>query len=98
MMTTVPLTIRVAPRVAEAYRAASDGDRLKMEILFGLNVGRVLDPPTESLSEVIGRMSREAERNGLTPEILEAALKRMPMYERAAAIAAKQAAAGETAA
>lgn len=34
----------------------------------------------------------------ITPEILKAALRRRPANERAAAIAAKQAAAGETAA
>ncbi|MHB1034051.1 MAG: hypothetical protein ACYC35_08275 [Pirellulales bacterium] len=67
------ITIHVEPEVATAYRAASDDDRRKMDLLVGLQLTEYLRS-SESLEAVIDEMSREAQQRGLTPTILDSIL------------------------
>jgi hypothetical protein len=73
-MMTVPLTIHVEPYMAEAFQAASEEDRRKLELLLRLQLGRMLTPSASSLEEAMDRLGREAAANGMTPEILESIL------------------------
>ncbi len=72
-MSTDAITVHVRPEVARAYKAASETDRRKMDLLVSLQLTEFVQSP-QSLDEVISAMSREAQRNGLTPEILDSIL------------------------
>ena len=63
------ISIQVSPSAAKAYRNASVPERKKMELLLSLRlleVARLRKP----LAEVMREISRSAQENGLTPEIL----------------------------
>lgn len=72
-MPTEEITIRVDPAAAKAYRAASEQQRRKYDLLLSLKLQDVLRP-SASLTEVMSEISRKAQERGLTPEILEAIL------------------------
>jgi hypothetical protein len=69
-MQTEPITIRVDPAAARAFRAASDEERRKLEALLSLRLMEVARSK-ESLSEAMDEISRKAQERGLTPEILQ---------------------------
>ena len=64
------ITIEVDERAAQAYRAMPPEDRRKLEGLLCRRLTEYLQNP-ELLEDMMRRMSREAVRNGLTPEILQ---------------------------
>ena len=67
------ITVSVDPDVADVYRSASDDDRRKLDLLINLR----LREATESgrpLRAILLEISREAQRRGLTPEILQSIL------------------------
>ena len=72
-MQTEEITIRVDAEAAKAYRAASDQERRKLDLLLSL---RLLDAlhPGGSLKDLMSELSRKAQERGLTPEILESIL------------------------
>jgi len=72
-MVTEEITIRVDGESARAYRAASETDRRKLDLLMSLRLRDALRPG-ESLQEVMREMSRKSQDRGLTPEILESIL------------------------
>lgn len=72
-MQTEEITIRVDPEAAQAYRAASDEERRKLDLLLSLRLHDALRPG-RSLKELMGDISRKAQERGLTPEILESIL------------------------
>ena len=72
-MITDEITVHVHPNVARAYKAASETDRRKMDLLVSFQLTEFMQSP-QSLDEVMNAMSREARRNGLTPEILDSIL------------------------
>jgi hypothetical protein len=72
-MKTDGITIHVDPEVAKAYRAASEDERRKMDVLVSFELAEFLRSP-ETLEDVMEEMSREAQRRGLTPEILDSIL------------------------
>ena len=72
-MSTAEITIHVDPDVAQAYKAASDADRKKMDFLVSKRLTDYMQS-TQSLDEVMNAMSVEARQNGLTPEILDSIL------------------------
>jgi hypothetical protein len=69
-MQTQEITIRVDPLAANAYLAASDEDRRKLDLLLSLRLQDVTQPG-ESLESVMREIGRRAQERGLTPEILE---------------------------
>jgi hypothetical protein len=67
------ITVSVDADVASAYRAASEDDRRKLDLLISLRL-RDATRSGESLKEVAREVSRSAQERGLTPEILESIL------------------------
>lgn len=72
-MQTHEITIRVDPEAANAYLAASEEDRRKLDLLLSLRLQDVTQPG-ESLEQIMREISRDAQDRGLTPEILESIL------------------------
>ena len=72
-MQTEAITIHVDSAAAQAYRAASDQERKKLDILLSLRLQDALHP-SGSQTELVRELSRKAQERGLTPEILESIL------------------------
>lgn len=73
-MTTEEITIRVDADAAQAYRATSEQERRKLDLLLSLRLHDVLDS-NGSLEDLMRDISRRAQERGLTPEILESILR-----------------------
>ena len=69
-MTTEIITIRVDARAAQVFKTASDDERRKLEALLSLRLLEATQT-TESLEHLMRRISENAQRRGLTPEILQ---------------------------
>jgi hypothetical protein len=69
-MQTEEITIRVDPTAAQGYRAASEEDRRKLDLLLSLRLHDALQP-SGSLQELMREISRKAQERGLTLENLE---------------------------
>jgi hypothetical protein len=67
---TEEITIRVDPEAARAYRAASEQERRKLDLLLTLRLHDALRPGG-ALEDLMRDISRKAQERGLTPEILE---------------------------
>ena len=67
------ITVAVDPEVAEVYRSASDGERRKLDLLVNLRL-REATESGRSLHAIMREISRDAQRRGLTPEILQSIL------------------------
>jgi hypothetical protein len=72
-MQTEEITIRVDSQAAQAYRAASNEERRKLELLLNLRLRDALQP-NGSLQDLMRDISRKAQERGLTPEVLESIL------------------------
>jgi hypothetical protein len=73
-MQTEEITIRVDLEAARAYRAASEEERRKLDLLLSLRLHDALNS-SGSLQDVMRGLSRKAQERGLTPEILESILR-----------------------
>lgn len=69
-MTMQEITIRVTPQAAATYLAATEDDRRKFDALLSLRLSEAAQS-NRPLREVIQDASREAQANGLTPELLQ---------------------------
>jgi hypothetical protein len=69
-MSTETITVHVSPQAATAYRAASEEERRRLDLLVSLQLTEVLRSG-ESLEKVMDDMGREAAAAGLTPEALD---------------------------
>ena len=58
---------------ADVYRSASDDERRKLDLLINLRLHDATESKT-SLRTIMEDISREAQRRGLTPEILQSIL------------------------
>jgi hypothetical protein len=72
-MQTEEITIRVDTEAARAYRAASEQERRKLDLLLSLRLHDALHP-SGSLQDLMRELSRKAQERGLTPEVLESIL------------------------
>ncbi len=72
-MLTEEITIRVDTEAARAYRAASEHERRKLDLLLSLRLQDALHP-SGSLQDLLRELSQKAQQRGLTPEILESIL------------------------
>ena len=72
-MQTETITVHVTPQAATAYRAASEEDRRKLDLLVSLQLSE-FSRSNDSLATVMDAMSQEAASSGLTPEILDSIL------------------------
>ena len=67
------ITVSVDPDVAKLYRSASDNERRKLDLLVNLCL-RDATESGKSLRDTMLEVSRNAQRRGLTPEILQSIL------------------------
>lgn len=67
------IIVSVDSDVAKRYRSASDHERRKLDLLVSLCLRDVTTSET-SLRDTMLRISRNAQRRGLTPEILQSLL------------------------
>ena len=67
------ITVSVDSDVAGIYRAASNEDRRKLDLLINLRL-RDATESRKSLREVMSEVSRNAQRRGLTREVLRSIL------------------------
>jgi hypothetical protein len=67
------IIVQVPPRVATAYRAASEEDRARLDLWVSVQLTKALNLG-DSLGDVKERVGREAAADGLTPETPEASL------------------------
>ena len=72
-MKTDEITVRVDAEAAEAYRAASEQDRRKLEVLISLRL-REATRGGGSLKELMREISQKAQERGLTGEALDSIL------------------------
>jgi hypothetical protein len=73
-MSTETITVQVDSRAAQAFNALSQEDRQKLGILLSLRVLEATES-SETLEDLMRRISRNARQRGLTPELLEELLK-----------------------
>ena len=67
------ITVSVDSDVADLYRSASDNERRKLDLLVNLRL-RDAKESGKSLRDTMLEISRNAQRRGLTPEILQSIL------------------------
>ena len=67
------ITVSVDTDVADSYRSASTSDRRKLDVLVNLRL-REATESRRSLQQVMREVSRNAQRRGLTPEMLKSIL------------------------
>lgn len=73
-MKTENITIAVDADTAKAYRRTSPEMHRKINVLLSLEIDEAIHEDEASLEETMHQMSRKAQANGLTPEILQSIL------------------------
>ena len=68
------ITISVDADLAEIYHSASESERRKLDLIINLRLRDVLASSKKSLLTLMDEISREAQSNGMTPEILQSIL------------------------
>ncbi len=69
-METKEITIRVTSEAAGIYESASKQKRRKLDALLSLRISEATEP-NRSLQEIMREASGEAQKRGLTEEILK---------------------------
>ena len=72
-MKTEEITIRVEAEAAKRYRAASESERRKLDLLLSLKLTDITRAG-QSLSSVMAEISQKAQARGLTPSTLQSLL------------------------
>ncbi len=72
-MKTETISIEVDSAAASAYRAATDDDRRKLDLLLSLRIAEATRSAT-SLEDILVDIARMARSRGLTTEALESIL------------------------
>ena len=67
------ISVAVDADVADAYRAVSDEDRRKLDLLVNLRL-REATHSERTLRDIMRDISDSAQRRGLTPELLQSIL------------------------
>ena len=70
---TEQITVSVDSDVANLYRSASNNERRKLDLLINLRL-RAATESGKSLRNTMLEISRNAQRRGLTPDILQSIL------------------------
>ena len=74
-MSTESITIQVDSEAASVFNKAPAEEQRKMEALVSLWLKEIASADTRPLKEVMDEVGREAQRRGMTPEILDSLLK-----------------------
>lgn len=75
-MSTEAITIKVDSEAARVFNSAPAEEQRKMEALLSLWLREIAAVEARPLKEVMDQIGREAQRRGLTPEILGSMLNR----------------------
>ncbi len=67
------ITVSVDPDLADMYRSASDDDRRKLDLIINLRLRDAIES-RRSLRDIMLEISRNAQKRGVTPEILQSIL------------------------
>jgi hypothetical protein len=73
-MGTTTISLQVDADAGQAYRAASDEERRKLQLLLNLRLRELTSQPSRPLNEIMDEIGREAQSRGLTPETLQSLL------------------------
>ena len=73
-MTSITISVDVDDEAAREFAALDDQRRRKLGILLGWRLRELLKPPQRTLLQIMDDMGRQAQANGLTPEILQSIL------------------------
>jgi hypothetical protein len=68
------ISLHVDHDTARAFSAAPPEERRKLELLLSLRLRELIDQPARPLSEIMDEIGRQAEANGMTPELLDSLL------------------------
>lgn len=74
VMLTETITLEVEADAAKVFNEGTDEDREKLQFLIERWLRQYSAADVESLKRTMDKMSAEAQRNGLTPEILDSIL------------------------
>jgi hypothetical protein len=74
-MASETIELSVDSETADAYRKAPERDKRILQEIVGIWLRRPERAPGRDLDEIARDASREAQANGLTPEILEEILR-----------------------
>ncbi len=74
-MSNATIVLPIDEATAEAYNAASNEEKQKIQLLFRMLLREITLNSTVSLKQVMDEIGRNAAARGLTPEILEELLK-----------------------
>ncbi len=74
-MLTETISIEVDAETAQYLKQSSQEDKKKLGILIGANVRHYAKADRRSLKTAMENLRRQAEANGLTPEILQSILE-----------------------
>ncbi|MEX2173708.1 MAG: hypothetical protein WD872_05055 [Pirellulaceae bacterium] len=69
------ISIEVDSSAAQAFSAASEQERRKLQLLLSLRLRELTSGPKRPLSAIMDEIGREAAAAGLTPEKLESHLR-----------------------
>ena len=72
-MTPAEITIRVDPSLASAYRAATEDERRKIDLLLNLRLGEAIEARS-SLAAVIQTVAARARQRGMNEDLLKTLL------------------------
>jgi hypothetical protein len=73
-MATEAITIKVDSEAARVFNTAPAEEQRKMEALLSLWLKEIAAADARPLKEVMDEIGREAQRRGMTPEVLESIL------------------------
>ena len=68
------ITIKVSPKVAAAYKNATEQEKQKLQALVNIFLDRDTPHNTDLLGAIMDQISDRAQERRLTPEILESIL------------------------
>ena len=74
-MPTETITVPLDPEAAKAYNAASLEEQKKIKALLSLWLRELATAEPSDLKKLMDDVSRKAQAQGITPEILESLLK-----------------------
>lgn len=73
-MSTETVSFETDLDTARAFAAVSDEDRRKLELLLSLRLRELTSSAARPFDQVMDEISRNAERRGLTPDVLNSLL------------------------
>lgn len=74
MQTSEEITIKVSPKVAQAYQKATENEKQSLATLVSLFLEQDINEEVDFLGKLMDEISDRAVSRGLTPEILETIL------------------------